>query len=68
MSPDGNRAISGSLDNTARIWPTNPLELAAGLDVRALTYAERERFGLLREIDVEARTLVDELFQSSVSL
>jgi WD40 repeat protein len=45
FSPDGKSVLTSSVwDNTARLWPLDPLVLARQRVPRELTAAERERF------------------------
>jgi WD40 repeat protein len=50
LSPDGKRVVTGSSDNTARVWGTPPVEelipLARAALTRCLTIAQREELGL----------------------
>ena len=50
FSPDGRRVVTGSYDNTARVWDTPPVEvlipLARAALTRCLTIAQRDALGL----------------------
>ena len=50
FSPDGHRVVTGSSDNTARVWITPPVEelipLARAALTRCVTIAQREELGL----------------------
>jgi WD40 repeat protein len=50
FSPDGRRVVTGSYDNTARVWDTPPVEvlipLARAALTRCLTIAQRDSLGL----------------------
>ena len=50
FSPDGWRVVTGSSDNTARVWETPPIEelipKARAALTRCLTIAERDALGL----------------------
>ena len=50
FSPDGKRVVTGSFDNTARVWVTPPVEeltpLARAALTRCLTIAQRDALGL----------------------
>jgi WD40 repeat protein len=50
FSPDGKRVVTGSDDNTARVWETPPvgelIPLARAALTRCLTIAQREELGL----------------------
>jgi WD40 repeat protein len=44
--PDGSAVVTASRDQTARIWPTDPVAVARRMALRPLSTAERIRFGL----------------------
>ncbi len=46
FSPDGSWALTTSRDGTTRLWPTDPVALAARLPLRTLSDDDRRRFGL----------------------
>jgi WD40 repeat protein len=50
FSPDGKRVVTGSSDNTARVWDTPPVEelipLARAALTRCLTITQRDALGL----------------------
>ncbi|MEC7583660.1 MAG: WD40 repeat domain-containing protein, partial [Planctomycetota bacterium] len=51
LSHDGAWAITGSKDLTARIWPTDPVALAKGLQLRELTAQEAARLGIPERLE-----------------
>jgi tetratricopeptide (TPR) repeat protein len=61
FSPCGRYLLALGRNGAARVWPARLLDVATARNPRALSFAERDRLGLLDDDEQHARRLVDRL-------